>query len=60
MVVNVSCGLCEEIQDMAFNKNIPETIGIAYIRVGTANMAIVGCQKHVKMLIEINQKYDDK
>ena len=47
----MSCEDCEKIQDLAFNKNIPETTAIVYIRIGVANVAIVGCRKHCKELI---------
>ncbi|KKK89449.1 hypothetical protein LCGC14_2732970 [marine sediment metagenome] len=48
----MSCEDCENKQDLAFNKNIDETTGIVYVRVGNSNMAIVGCQKHCKELLE--------
>ena len=39
-------------QNLAFNKNIDESPPIAYVRVDVGNVAIVGCEKHLKMLIE--------
>lgn len=48
----MSCEDCEEIQNLAFNKNIDESTPIAYIRIDVANVAVVGCKKHVKMLLE--------
>ncbi len=47
----MSCKDCEEVQKKAFDKNIPETVAIAYIRIETGNVAIVGCEKHLKKLI---------
>ena len=48
----MSCKDCEEKQDLTFDKNIPESPGIVYIRIGNSNMAIVGCDKHCKELID--------
>lgn len=48
----MTCDKCEKIQDTAFNKNIPESIAIAYVRIGISNVAIVGCKEHCKQLIE--------
>ena len=48
----MSCEECDKIQDIAFNKNIPKTVPIAYVRVGISNMAVVGCKKHTKELID--------
>ena len=52
----MSCSECSRLQDIAFNKNIDETIPIAYIRVGIANVAIVGCEKHI---LELIKKYKE-
>lgn len=46
----MSCKECERIQNLAFNKNIPETVPIVYIRIENANVAIVGCERHAKKL----------
>lgn len=48
----MSCEECELIQELAFNKNNPETTDLCYVRVGNSNMAIVGCKKHCKELLE--------
>ena len=48
----MSCEECKKIQEIAFNKNIDETIPICYVRVGNSNMALVGCEKHLKETIE--------
>ena len=48
----MSCEECDKIQDLAFDKNISDTTPIVYLRVSNSNMAIVGCQKHCKELIE--------
>jgi hypothetical protein len=48
----MTCEECSQVQNLAFNKNIPESINIVYIRVGNSNMAIVGCEKHCKELID--------
>ncbi|MEK6882646.1 MAG: hypothetical protein AABY22_23695, partial [Nanoarchaeota archaeon] len=48
----MSCQDCEEIQNIAFNKNVSDSPPIAYFRVGNSNMAIVGCNKHCKELID--------
>ena len=45
----MSCKECDEIQDKAFNKNIPESVPIAYIRIENSNMALVGCHRHLKI-----------
>lgn len=47
----MSCEDCEKICEIAFDKNISESTGIAYYRIENANIAIVGCNKHVKMAI---------
>lgn len=49
----MGCEDCDAIQDLAFNKNVPESTPIAYFRVGAANLAIVGCGKH---LLEVQKK----
>lgn len=48
----MSCEECEEIQKVAFDKNINDSIPIAYVRIGNGNVAIVGCQKHLKELLD--------
>jgi len=48
----MSCEECSKIQDLAFDKNIAETVPIAYIRIENSNIAIVGCKKHLKILID--------
>lgn len=48
----MSCEECEKIIDKALNKTIPETVPIAYYRIENANIAILGCTKHVKMAID--------
>jgi hypothetical protein len=44
----MGCEECDKVQDLAFNKNIPETTPIAYVRIGSANVAIVACPKHAR------------
>ena len=48
----MSCEDCDKIQDLTFDKNIPTSPPIAYVRVEAANVAIVGCKKHLKILID--------
>ena len=48
----MSCEECSKIQDLTFNKNIDESPPIAYVRIEVANIAIVGCNKHLKILID--------
>jgi len=55
----MGCKECEKIQDLALNKNIPESTPICYIRVGTANVAIIGCNKHLLELMN-NLKKEGK
>ena len=43
----MTCQECDRIQDKTLNKKMP----ICYVRVGVGNMAIVGCEKHTKELI---------
>ena len=47
----MSCEECDKIQDLAFDKNILIT-PMVYVRIGNSNVAIVGCRKHCKELIE--------
>lgn len=47
----MTCDACLKIQRHTFDKNIPTTLPVAYIRVGISNIAIVGCEKHVKEVI---------
>jgi len=47
----MGCEECDKIQDLAFDKNIPESTPVAYYRIGKANIAIVGCREHVKETI---------
>lgn len=56
----MSCEECETKQNVAFNKNIAETTGIAYVRIDVSNMAIVGCEKHCRELIDRLRKGDLK
>lgn len=46
----MSCEECEKMQRIVFGA--PETAFIAYVRVGNGNVAIVGCDKHLKELLE--------
>lgn len=55
----MSCKECEKKQDLAFDKNIPQSVPIAYIRVGVANIAIIGCEEHVKATIEKIRKGEE-
>lgn len=48
----MSCDECDRLQKIAFDKKIPDSINIFYIRIGISNMAIVGCPEHVKELID--------
>lgn len=48
----MSCEECDKMQDIAFNKNINKTVPIAYYRIENADIAIVGCTKHVKIAID--------
>jgi len=50
----MSCEECEKIQNKVFSANGGE---VAYYRIEDANVALVGCRKHLKMLIErLNRK----
>ena len=44
----MSCKICEETQKEILNQDHP----IAYVRVGIADVAIVGCKEHLKELLE--------
>ena len=48
----MSCKECEKIQKLAFDKNIAESTPLCYVRVGVANVAVVGCRKHLKELLK--------
>lgn len=48
----MSCEECDKIQDKVFDKNDPESAPIAYYRIENANIAIIGCIKHVKMAVD--------
>jgi len=48
----MGCEECDRIQEIMFDKNIPHQLPIAYVRIGNANVAIVGCNKHIKQLID--------
>ena len=43
----MSCESCRKIQEITLNENQP----IAYVRIENGNVAIVGCEKHLKILI---------
>ncbi|KKL74506.1 hypothetical protein LCGC14_2064220 [marine sediment metagenome] len=53
----MSCEECDKKQDLAFNKNIAESTGIAYVRVGASNVAIVACPEHGRQLIDEMRKW---
>ena len=48
----MGCEKCEEIQHLAFNDSFASSTPICYVRVGVANIAIVGCEKHLKETTE--------
>ena len=48
----MSCKECEKVIDKALDKNEPDTVPVAYYRIENANIAILGCRKHVKMTID--------
>ena len=49
----MSCEECSKVQEDAFDSDRRlRSIPIAYIRIETGNIAIVGCEKHLKILIE--------
>lgn len=48
----MGCVECDEVQKQAFDKNIPTSVPIAYMRIDAANIAVIGCPKHVKMAID--------
>lgn len=52
----MSCKECEEIQNRAFNKNLPDVVPVVYVRVGNGNVAIVACRQHAKELIDAYKK----
>jgi hypothetical protein len=47
----MSCKECEAVQKLAFDKNVAETVPIVYCRVGNANFALVGCEKHARIVV---------
>ena len=48
----MSCKDCEIVQAIVIGCHAPPNEPpIAYVRVGTANVAIIGCDKHLKELI---------
>ncbi|KKN48531.1 hypothetical protein LCGC14_0652240 [marine sediment metagenome] len=55
----MSCEDCENKQEIAFNKNIDDSPPIVYVRIGNSNMAIVGCRKHCKELLDRMRKEND-
>jgi len=44
----MTCEDCAKAQDEAFDENGR----VAFVRIEEANVAIVGCDKHLKILIE--------
>ena len=48
----MSCEDCDKIQEIAFNKNIAESTAICYYGIGNSNLALIGCRKHLKMVID--------
>jgi len=53
----MSCKECEIECELALNKNIPNAPPVVYYRIGTGNIAIVGCRVHVKKAIDkLNKK----
>lgn len=44
----MTCDKCQEQCDMVLDINNP----IAYVRIEEANVAIIGCEKHIKILID--------
>ena len=52
----MTCEACEEKQNIAFNKNIDDSTSIAYLRVGTGNIAIIACDKHLREFFAAQKK----
>lgn len=52
----MSCDECDKIQEILVSSHQENGVGLCYIRVGNANMLIVGCQEHQKILIELLRK----
>lgn len=48
----MTCKECDEIQELAFDKNVPQSTNIAYVRIDVSNVAIVGCKVHLAALIK--------
>ena len=42
----MSCKKCNEIQDKIFEEKLD--LPIAYFRIDNANIAIIGCEAHIK------------
>ena len=51
----MTCDECEKQIEQAFMTGSP----VYYIRVGKANVAVLGCQEHVRMLIEKLRRNDE-
>lgn len=48
----MSCGLCSKYQEKGM---------VAYYRYGTANVGLIGCPKHIKLVInDLNECYKRK
>lgn len=52
----MTCEECDKIQNLAFDKNEPQTVPIAYVRIDIANVAIVGCKHHLGIVCDIIRK----
>lgn len=44
----MSCEKCSDYQEEILNMSLP----IAYVRIEEANVAVIGCEKHIKILLD--------
>lgn len=48
----MNCQNCEKSQDFTTMN------GVTYVRVGNGNVAIIGCNEHLKQLLDAYNAYD--
>ena len=47
----MSCEKCDKIQESIYDENRQIDEFLVYVRVGTGNIQIFGCEEHIKQLI---------
>lgn len=48
----MSCEDCQEVQDKSFDTDRLKPVRVCYVRINEANIALIGCDKHLKIILD--------